>query len=377
MSPLIEILHSGFDTYCEKFPTVPNAHIQAVKATLSCRSGENGGHVYRCVSHKCSHEEFTPHSCGHRCCPKCRKRKQLEWKLTQKSLLLPVQYYHLVFTIPAGLRELSKCYKALFLDLLFKVSANVIKRFTSDTKWLGGKAAFMSFLHTWGDSLIWHPHIHILMPAIALNNDEVVYPKNAKFLFPVHALSEVFKAEMLKALRRALPQENIPYFHKKYKWVTYCEGVKKNKAQHVIDYLGKYFNRTAISEHRILSYDNQTVSFSYRKERKGSQAKIESIMTLSIHEFLRRFLQHVPWKGMHRVRYYGFLHPSQKSTILRIQNQLCDLKFATKITLIKEQIKVLIRQKEITCPECGGFMKVCRTLSRRRQEVPQRAPPIL
>ena len=209
------------------------------------------------------------------------------------------------------------------------------------------------------------------------NKNEVIYPKHAKFLFPVHALSEVFKAELLKALRKALPQENIPYFDKRYKWVTYCEGVKKNKAQHVIDYLGKYFNRTAISEQRILNVDKQTVSFSYRKERKGSQAKIESVMTLPIHEFLRRFLQHVPYKGMHRVRYYGFLHPSQKCKILRIQNQLCDLSFATKITLLKKKLKVLVQQKDITCPECGGIMNICRSLTSRNRFISQRAPPVL
>lgn len=376
MVQLTEIFERGFDKYCKTFPSIPAAHEQAVKAILECRNGDSGGHVYRCMSQNCYHEEFVPHSCGHRCCPKCRNRKRLEWNLTQKSHLLPVQYYHLVFTVPAGLRELSRRHKVLFLNLLFKVSADVVKRFSGDSKWLGGKGGFMSFLHTWGDSLIWHPHIHMLMPAIALNKDNgIVYPKNPKFLFPVHAMSQVFKAEFLNRLRKELAEENIPYFDKKYKWVTYCEGVEKGKAQHVIDYLGRYFNRTAISEQRILSCDDESVTFSYRKERKGSDAKVKSIMTLPMQEFLRRFLEHVPWKGMHRVRYYGFLHPSQKKKLLQIQSEFCDIKFANAINMVQEQLKELLQQKHIVCEECGGLMGIYRSLSRSHRDLKTRAPP--
>jgi hypothetical protein len=376
MIRLAEIFQQGFDAYKQKFPTLPKAHIEAAEAIMKCRNGEGGGHVYHCQNTHCGHDEFKPHSCGHVSCPQCRQRKRLEWTLMQKTRLLKVCYFHLVFTVPAGLREVSKRHQRVFLELLFSVTAKVVKRFSKDPKWLGGNSGFMSFLHTWGDSLIWHPHIHMLMPAVAINDaGKFVYPNNSAFLFPVHAMSAVFKAEFLKALRKALPDENIPYFDKKYKWVEYCEGVKQDDAKHVIDYLGRYFNRTAISEQRLLSFDDHSVSFSYRKERKGNEAKTVSTMTLKRDEFFRRFLQHVPWKGMHRVRYYGFLHPSQKRKLQRMQLVLCDSKFIVELSEVEAQLSELRKQDWICCSECGSQMKISHTLNRFQAFVNLRAPP--
>ena len=376
MIRLAEIFQESFESYKNKFPAVPLAHKQAAKAIMECRNGEGGGHVYHCLNDHCGHDEFVPHSCGHRCCPQCRGRKRLEWTLMQKVRLLQVTYFHLVFTIPAGLRDIGKRNSQVFLELLFKTTAKVVKRFANDSNLLGGNCGFMSFLHTWGDSLVWHPHIHMLMPAVAANESkELVFPPNPKFLFPVYGMSEVFKAEFLKGLRKALPHENIPYFDKKYKWVTYCEGVKKGEAKHVIDYLSRYFNRIAISEKRILNFDGNSVTFSYRKERKGRNAKVLSEMKLTTEEFLRRFLQHVPWKGMHQVRYYGFLHPSQKKKLRRMQLLLCNAKFAETISLVEEQLHELQQQHWIICSECGAKMKISRSVSRILQEPIERAPP--
>lgn len=361
MGAIAEILKLGFKNYLSKHSgKIPLAHIKAAEAIIHCRSGKKGGHLYRCSGENCLEELFQPHSCNHRCCPVCQSKKRYEWTLKQKKLLLPVPYFHLVFTVPANLRELSKKYRREFLQCLFTVSAQTIKRFARDPRWLGGSVGFLSFLHTWGDSLIWHPHIHMLIPGIGLDGEGTVkHLSNEKYLFRVQSLSEVFKAAFLKQLGQYIPQKEIPFSPAKCKWVTYCEAIEKGKAQHVINYLGSYFNRTAISESRIHSYDSESVSFWYRKERKGPRSKEKSLMTLSINEFIRRFLQHVPWSGMHRVRHYGLLHPAHRKTIAQLQLKLTPE--ASPLLDLLVEVSVLLAQvqkNEILCPCCKSKMKL-------------------
>jgi Putative transposase len=241
----------------------------------------------------------------------------------QRELLLPVKYFHVVFTLPAELRRVMRAHQRTLLPVLFRAAFDALAQLCLDRRWLGGKIGALAVLHTWTRTLEWHPHVHMLVPAGGLAADGRTWrqPRKRKvqFLVPVKLLSARFRARFIKLATRALAKEGVelPWVPTKKRWVVYCKPTVQG-AEQVLQYLGRYVHRTALSDKAILYSDEQIVRFGYRDSATHERKE----MTLPGHEFLRRFLQHVPMKGMHRVRSFGLLHPKHRLELQRVQLML-------------------------------------------------------
>ena len=373
MNIIKEIIEQAKEAYQKKFgDAIPVLHRKLLSDISGCRTGQFGGFKYHCLD--CRKDYFAPRSCGNRSCPVCYGRKRLEWQLKLKKMIFPAPFFHLVFTLPSELYELSRANQKICLGILFQASAKVLKQFAIDPKTLDGTLAHVTVLHTWGDRLNWHPHVHILCSGLALTKEkEIKEVSNPKYLFNVQSISRVFRAIYLKMLKEKLPKGlRIPYCPKQKDWVVYCDKVEQSKSSHLIDYLGRYIFRGPIDQHRILSYTNGKVSFSYRK-RDGKKVT-RAVMTLSEEKFLRRYLQHTPQKGFHKVRYYGLFHPAHKRDLFQLQLMLYqgkDLEQRTKILFEAEQ--QLMQCTEKLCPCCQKPLVLIDCL--RREQYQDRSPP--
>ena len=291
-----------------------------LSAIEKCRTEALGYHVEQC-SH-CKHIEVSYNSCRDRHCPKCQGHAQRQWVKQRINQLLPVPYYHLVFTLPSSLFPFSLYNKRLIYTLLFDAAASTLKQFGADPKWLGGQIGFFGILHTWGQTLWHHPHIHFIVAGGAIGPDERWIPvkHKGKFLFPVRAISKVFRGKFMKQLEDAIrrndytpipledsatwsPESFLKNLVKK-SWVVYCKSPFEN-AEHVIRYIGRYTHRVAISNSRLCSIADGRVEFRY-KDRRSSNNQVKR-MKLSADDFLQRFLWHVLPEKFHRIRHYGFL----------------------------------------------------------------------
>lgn len=302
-----------------------------------CRTERLGYHLDQCTA--CNHQEISYNSCRDRHCPKCQGIAQRQWVDKRIDQLLPIPYYHVVFTLPAGLFPFSLYNKELIYNLLFHSAAATLKAFGSDPQWLGGTLGFFGILHTWGQTLWHHPHVHFIVAGGALKADgSWIHPKHkGKFLFPVHAVSKVFRGKFIRGLEHALtnnnyrlPEENETSLRtwnpKRFlgsltskKWVVYCKSPFK-KAEHVVTYIGRYTHRVALSNSRLVAINDGQVRFSYRDYKNNKRTKV---MTLSAHDFLQRFTWHVLPDKFHRIRHYGFLaNGNAKSACEKIRDLL-------------------------------------------------------
>ena len=303
-----------------------------------CRTSAFGYHVDVCE--ECGHRDPFPNSCRDRHCPKCQGISQRKWVNMRLEDILPVPYYHVVFTLPHHLFPLSLYNKALIYDLFFQGASETLIEFGNDAKWLGGELGFFGVLHTWGQSLWHHIHGHFIVPGGALGKDgRWIYPKyKGKFLFPVSALSEVFRGKFIEGLKRAyydgavsIPDDLMHLgqdvgFEKWVdelvgrNWVVYCKPPFGSPEQ-VVQYVGRYTHRVAISNRRLVSIDGGQVRFRY-KEYKQSRLTWKE-MTLKAEEFIQRFLWHVLPDGFHKIRHYGFLaNGRSKGKLARIRESL-------------------------------------------------------
>jgi Putative transposase/Transposase zinc-binding domain len=297
---------------------LPLSHLRVMRAVERCRTAALGGHIERCDS--CGFERPAYNSCRNRHCPKCQSLAKLKWLEKQKSEILPVGYFHLVFTLPHELNSLILTNKKILLSYLFKAVGETLVEF-GHTR-LGGQIGFITVLHTWDQTLLDHFHLHCLVPAGALSFDQKRWrPARKNFLFPVIALSIVLRGKFLDLLKKAFAQNKLLFVGqtasladpvvfqalfnalRKKSWVVYAKKPFGSPA-HVLDYLGRYTHRVPLSNDRILSAHNGKVTFSYRDRKDRNRKKT---MTLDAHEFIRRFLLHVIPKGFVRVRHFGFL----------------------------------------------------------------------
>ena len=374
MNIVQDIISEAGKEYLEKFGAqVPGLHRKLISDVSACRSGDFGGFQYYCTH--CQKDYYAPRSCGNRSCPLCFTRKRLEWQLKVKEMMFPAPFFHLVFTLPSELYYLSRQHQKVCLGVLFQASAKVLKQFSADPQLLGGTLGHISVLHTWGDRLNWHPHVHILCSGLALSKEHGIKEvDDPRFLFSVKAMSIVFRAIYLKMLKKALPKTiRIPYCPKSKNWVVYCDKVEQKKSSHLIDYLGRYIFRGPIDQHRIIKRQGSKVTFKYRK-REGKKV-IPSTMTLSEEEFLRRYLQHVPQKGLNKVRYYGLFHPAHKRDLLQIQMMLFkgDALDDRTETILKAK-EVLLECTQKLCPCCQKPLTLWASLD--RQQFQDLSPPI-
>ena len=316
---LADILNLYGNEFIQK-ENLPAYKIHVLNSIKQCRTSYYGGHVDKCD--KCGHIRISYNSCGNRHCPKCQGLKKEKWIMARETDLLPIKYFHVVFTVPAVLNKIFLNNQKQMYNLLFQTAWSVIKSFAEDKKHLGAKIGMTSILHTNGQNLSYHPHIHCIVPGggIDTNGNWKNTRSNGKFLFPVKAMSSVYRARFVSGLRKFAKEEDIKLskeltdklFNKQ--WVVYAKrlfaGVKS-----VIEYLGRYTHRVAISNHRIIDISTERVKFSMKNYKKGGR---KEVCDLSAGEFLRRFCLHILPKKFLKIRHYGILSNRNKKKSLEI-----------------------------------------------------------
>jgi Putative transposase/Transposase zinc-binding domain len=292
---------------------------RALRAIAACRTAALGGQLAQCDT--CGAQRYTYHSCRNRHCPKCQTLARERWLAARRAELLPVPYFHLVFTLPHELNPLIQGNPAALYSMLFSTVSATLVQFGANARWLGGEIAATLVLHTWGQNLNQHVHLHCLVAAGALHADGHWIEARRGFLFPVQALSRVFRGKFLAALAHAFAngklrfssenaaltspheQQRLTARLRTHDWVVYAKR-PFGGPQQVLDYLGRYTHRVALSNDRLVSFDQNSVRFRYRDYRHGNRRKV---MRLTPTEFLRRFLLHVLPKRFMRIRHYGLL----------------------------------------------------------------------
>ena len=359
---------------------LPLSHLKVMHAIEVCRTAYLGGHAERCDV--CGHEQISYNSCRNRHCPKCQALAKAQWLEARRAELLPVDYFHTVFTIPHELNAIALVNKKVVFDILFRATSQTLQKFAADPRnSLGGKIGFTAILHTWDQKLLDHFHLHCLIPGGALSFDGKRWiPARKGFLFPVRALSKVFRGKFIDYIKKEFTAGKLIFPGQtaslgteegfsglvnqlwKKQWVVYCKESFAGPEK-VLDYLGRYTHRVAISNHRITSVANGKVSFTYRDRAHGN---VKKNLTLSASEFIRRFLLHVLPKSYMRVRYFGFLTPPSKKRSLALCRQLLgihpDMPEAPEKTT--HELMLELTGTDITvCPCCErGTMRFVRRL---------------
>ena len=305
------------------------AQLKALRAIEGCRTAQLGGHIAQC--NHCGVQQYHYHSCRNRHCPKCQTLAKERWLQSRRAELLPVPYFHLVFTLPHEINALARGNPRLLYGLLFAAASATLIEFGENPRWLGGSITATLVLHTWGQTLTHHPHVHALVAGGALNADGGWIAPRRGFLFPVQALSKVFRGKFLDALSKLLEQgclklagstTALAQAHARRAWMASLRAkpwvvyAKQTLAgpEHVLDYLGRYTHKAAISNERLLAMDEQgNVRFGYRDRARGNQRKT---MQLPAAEFLARFLTHVLPRGFMRIRHYGLAANRSKRLLL-------------------------------------------------------------
>lgn len=320
------------------------SHKRAMNDIIRCRTKALGGHVYECPDH--DEFDYKYHSCQNRHCPQCQNDQATQWIANEQNRLLNVPYFLVTFTIPEQLRPVARSYQKLLYSLLFSESWRAMSKLALNPKWFGGKIGALGVLHTWTKKLMYHPHVHFLVPAGALSDDNTVWIKpQKKFFLPVRALSKVFRAMMRDALKQLAPElfQLIPHSVWQKNWVVHCKPVANGKA--VLKYFAPYVFRVAISNKRILKLENDQVTFAYKDDDK----KRWLTMTLPVFEFIRRFLQHVLPRGFKKVRHFGYLSSRNKQLLTLLQYVFG--------TVEDEPVNITEPEKKIPhCSVCGKPM---------------------
>jgi hypothetical protein len=353
---LAEIIKQYKASFTAKHSPLLN-HLSVLNALEKCRTASLGGHVDGCDS--CGHIRISYNSCRNRHCPKCQVTNKERWILSRQQQLLPVSYFHVVFTLPQELNTWCLHYPKQMYDLLFAASHQTIKTFAGDEKHLGAMAGMISVLHTWGQNLSLHPHVHLIIPGggIAPSGSWKNAKSNGRYLFPVKAMSTVFKHKYMEGFLKLLKTENkniAPSLRETLyskSWVVYAKQ-PFGGPQQVIEYLGRYTHKVAISNHRIVSIENNKVSFRYKDYADGGKQKI---MMPEATEFLRRFCLHILPPGFRKIRYYGFM-ANANSTLLQVQQKEMGVAMQTGKEIKKLSWKTIARQKlnydADLCPVC-------------------------
>ena len=317
MVPLAEVLRRHWPAYERQFgAALLPSHRRAVQAILACRTAALGGQLYRCPD--CGRDHFAYHSCHHRACPQCGHAEATDWIARQQAKLLPVPYYLITFTVPAGLRDWLRAHQKLGYGRLLQESAGALQDVAAREKYLGAEVGCLSVLHTWGRQLQYHPHVHCVVPAGGLRADGLRWcrPPSPDFFLPQAVLAARFRTRLQAALRDAPDRQTIPPEVWRQDWVVDVQPV--GSGQSALQYLSAYVYRTALGAQRILRDEDDQVTFQY----KDSHDQAWHTLTLAALEFIRRFLQHILPKGFQRVRSYGWLSPAATGRWTRIQTLL-------------------------------------------------------
>ena len=353
--------------------------LKVMSAIERCRTVTLGGHVARCENSACGHTLIAFNSCRNRHCPKCQGAASRKWLAEREAELLPVPYFHVVYTLPSQLRDVAYQNKAVVYGLLMKASAETTLQIAADPRHLGARIGITAVLHTWGSAMIHHPHVHMIVPGGGLSDDGKRWiAAKPDFLVHVHVLSALFRGKFLGLLAEAHADGRLQFLGRlagladkktfkrflgplrQIKWVVYCKDPFGGPEQ-VLRYLSRYTHRVAISNRRLVAADDGGVSFRW-KDYKIEGPNRWKTMTLHPHEFIRRFLLHVLPKGFHRIRHYGlFANGNRAEAIARARELLAVAPPPPKPepaeTLIADEPRVL----PTPCPCCGGRMNVIET----------------
>ncbi|HET7154961.1 MAG TPA: IS91 family transposase [Hyphomicrobiaceae bacterium] len=355
--------------------------LKVMSAIERCRTAALGGHVARCENDKCAHTIIGYNSCRDRHCPKCQGAAAREWLAEREAELLPVPYFHVVYTLPAPIADIAYQNKRVIYDLLFKASAETTLTIAADPKHLGAKIAITSVLHTWGSAMTHHPHVHMIVPGGGLSADASRWIAcRPNFFLPVRILSRLFRRLFLSMLVAAHEAGQLKFYGDhagltdkaafaaflapwaKAEWVVYAKE-PFGGPEEVLRYLSRYTHRVAISNRRLVSADDAGVTFKCKDYRIDGPGRYTT-MTLHPHEFIRRFLMHVLPKRLHRIRHYGLLaNGNRADNIARVRELLAMAPRAKEPDELKaaetDQTCVLPHP----CPCCGGRMLIIETFT--------------
>jgi predicted Zn-ribbon and HTH transcriptional regulator len=363
-----DLFHLYADQYRQSNP-LSYEQIKVMHHIEVCRTAQLGGHVEQCD--QCGFEQIAYNSCRDRHCPKCQCLVKEQWLNDRKAELLPCGYFHLVFTLPHDLNPIVLCNKSLTLQILFTSVSETLQAFAKDPQWrLEGQLGFISVLHSWSQTLMDHFHLHCLIPAGALSLKKDRWtPARDSFLFRIESLAKAFKKCYLQKLQKAYQDEGLIFpgntakYHSqqefenliqtlsKIQWIAYAKPPFAGPEQ-VLEYLGRYTHRVAISNNRILSIDNGKITFTYRDRDRNNETRI---MTLQAHEFIRRFLLHVLPRGFVKIRYFGFLSHKNKKQAIALLRKLInpDAKLPEKFVETIIEMMLRLTGRDITCcPNC-------------------------
>ncbi|MEO6718022.1 MAG: IS91 family transposase [Novosphingobium sp.] len=359
-------------------------HLKVMSAIETCRTAALGGHVEACED--CGHWRVAYNSCRNRHCPRCQGAAARTWLAEREADLLPVGYFHVVFTLPAEVADIAFHNKALVYDLLFRAASQTMLTIAADPKHLGARIGITAVLHSWGSAMTHHPHVHMIVPGGGIVPDGTRWiSSRPAFLLPVRVLGTLFRRLFLTRLlalfdagrlsfhgskahlndRRAFLRHLSPV--RKMRWVVYAKPPFAGP-EAVLAYLSRYTHRVAISNSRLISFDEAGVTFRYKDYRRDDGER-QRPMTLSADEFLRRFLLHILPRGFHRIRHYGLLASSSRKANLALARTL--------LAIIPQPDTEMPEEPDDfrpPCPCCGGHMVIIETFERWRQPRPPPAP---
>jgi hypothetical protein len=383
-----------FRRHGEAWRTANAGHVnlaqrRVMTAIEICRTGALGGHVERCQD--CAHTRIAYNSCGNRHCPKCQWRNAAAWLAAREAELLPVPYFHFVFALPVGVGSIAYQNKAQVYALLFKAAAETLTTIAADRKHLGAEIGIIAVLHTWGQNLQYHPHVHCVVPGGGISPDGKRWVAGkAGFFLPVRVLSRLFRALFLKGLTAAFEAGELQFFRdlvslnetkafaatvgplRGSEWVVYAKETFASPEQ-LLAYLARYTHRVAITNNRLLDVDDTHVSFRWKDYREGGGHK-NKVMRIAIAEFMRRFLLHVLPNGFHRIRQYGLLANGHRADKLALCRSLLPVPSAPRDRNDDDNDPGAPNHEPPPCPCCGGRMvtieafygTVCRPFHVRR-----------
>jgi hypothetical protein len=358
------------------------AQLKVMTAIETCRTAAMGGHVEACED--CGHWRIAYNSCRNRHCPKCQGAAARIWLAEREADLLPVGYFHVVFTLPAEIADIAFQNKAVIYGLLFKAASETMVTIAGDPRHLGARIGITAVLHTWGSAMTHHPHVHMIVPGGGIAPDGTRWiSSRAAFLLPVRVLGSLFRRLFLTRLmalhqsgklaffghlaqladKRAFLRHVLPV--KKKRWVVYAKP-PFGGPEAVLAYLSRYTHRVAISNRRLIAFDEKGVTLRYKDYRHDGPER-QQVMTLATDEFIRRFLAHVLPRGFHRIRHYGILSSSARKTSIARARQLLNIAPPPD-----DEEAIEPDDGRPPCPRCGGHMVVIEAFERWQQP---RAPP--
>jgi hypothetical protein len=371
--------------------------LRVMSAIESCRTAALGGHVARCED--CAHTAIAYNSCRNRHCPKCQGAAAREWMAAREAELLPVPYFHVVFTLPSAIGDIAYQNKAVIYDLLFKTSAETMLTIATDPRHFGARIGIIAVLHTWGSAMTHHPHLHMIVPGGGIANDGSRWIScKPNFLLPVRVLSKLFRRLMLTKLAAAHAAGQLQFFGvhahltdakafaaflaplKKKRWFVYSKRPFAGPKA-VLAYLSRYTHRVAISNRRLVAFDGRRVTFKVKDYRIEGPGRYTT-MTLDVDEFIRRFLIHVLPKGFHRIRHYGLFAGSNRAEAIKTVREFLYLDpLAAKETAAErtEETNETDPAQPLAhpCPCCGGRMFIIETFEPSRQPRHQPTAPLV